>query len=542
MTTLRLLLPLLLAAFATGCATVASEPPVAPAPAALPEPPTAPPATAQGQAPVAAAPVPAVAVVDPDRPDVPVDLDNRGARTDLWERVRGGFAIPDLDNDLVRQSERWYATRPDYVQRMTDRGSRYLFYIVEEVDRRGLPMELALLPFIESAFNPQAMSHAKASGMWQFMPATGRDFDLQQNMFRDDRRDVLASTRAALDYLTRLFGMFGDWHLALAAYNWGEGNVQRAIRRNEAAGKPTDYESLRMPAETRQYVPKLQAVKNIVANPAAFGLELAVIENHPYFLVVPIERDIDVALVTQLAGISAEHFAQLNPQLNKPVILAAGTPQVLLPYENANAFVRNLQTHDGQLASWTAWTAPRQMSPAEAAKLVGMSEAQLREVNRIPPRMLVKAGSTLLVPRDERRVADVPPDVADTATILLVPEGPALRRVAFKVGPKGDSVAAIAKRYGTTRSNVARWNDVSTGARFRPGTQVVVYVPQRKASTKQAARPAARSATQAARPAAASATKQAKRPAAGGGSGRTAAAQPPGAKATSKAPTPKTGR
>jgi membrane-bound lytic murein transglycosylase D len=542
MTTMRPLLPLLLAVFVTGCATVGVEPPPVEVPAAAPAiaPPEPPPAVVEGPEPVEAAAAPAVAVVDPDRPEIPVDLDARGARTDLWERVRNGFAMPDLDGDLVRDRERWYASRPDYVQRMTDRGSRYLFYIVEEVDRRGLPMELALLPFIESAFNPQALSHAKASGMWQFMPATGRHFELQQNMFRDDRRDVLASTRAALDYLTRLFNMFGDWHLALAAYNWGEGNVQRAIRRNKAAGKPTDYQSLRMPAETRQYVPKLQAVKNIVATPDAFGLALPVIENHPYFLVVPIERDIDVELVTQLAGMSAEHFAQLNPQLNKPVILAAGTPQVLLPYDNANAFVRNLQAHDGRLASWTAWTAPRQMAPAEAAKLVGMSEAQLREVNRIPPRMLVKAGSTLLVPRHDERMADVPSHVADNGTIRLVPEGPALRRVAFKVGPKGDSVAAVAKRYRTTASNVARWNDVSTGARFRPGTQVVVYVPQRAASRKQATRPAAKSTTQAARPAATSTTKQAKRPATGGGS--STAAVKPSAKPTAKAPTPTTGR
>ena len=213
---------------------------------------------------VVAAPVP----VDPLRPDVRLDLDDRAARVDLWERVRRGFAMPDLDNDLVRDRERWYATRPDYVARMTERGGRYLFYIVEELDKRGMPTELALLPFIESAYNPQAMSVARASGMWQFIPSTGRDFELKQNVFRDDRRDVLASTRAALDYLQKLYGMFGDWHLALAAYNWGEGSVQRAIAKNQRAGLPTDYASLRMPAETQGYVPKLQAVKNIVARPA----------------------------------------------------------------------------------------------------------------------------------------------------------------------------------------------------------------------------------------------------------------------------------
>ena len=209
-----------------------------------------------------AAPVP----VDPLRPEVRLDLEERAARVDLWDRVRRGFSMPDLDNELVRENERWYASRPDYVARMTERGSRYLFYIVEELDKRGMPTELALLPFIESAYNPQAMSVARASGMWQFVPSTGRNFELKQNVFRDDRRDVLASTRAALDYLQKLYAMFGDWQLALAAYNWGEGSVQRAIARNQRAGLPTDYASLRMPAETKGYVPKLQAVKNIVAS------------------------------------------------------------------------------------------------------------------------------------------------------------------------------------------------------------------------------------------------------------------------------------
>ncbi len=232
--------------------------------------------------------------------------------------------MPDLDNDLVRERERWYADRPDYVARMTERGSRYLFYIVEELDKRGMPTELALLPFIESAYNPQAISVASASGMWQFIPSTGRDFELKQNVFRDDRRDVLASTRAALDYLQKLHDMFGDWQLALAAYNWGEGSVQRAVARNQKTGLPTDYESLKMPAETRLYLPKLQAVKNIVLRPDDFGLKLPELFNHPYFLSVPIEHDIDVALAVRLSGLPVDEFQTLNPQMNRPVILAAG--------------------------------------------------------------------------------------------------------------------------------------------------------------------------------------------------------------------------
>ena len=419
----------------------------------------------------ATAPVP----VDPLRPDVRLDLDDRTAQTDLWARVRHGFAMPDLDSDLVRNREQWYATRPDYVQRMTERGGRYLFHIVEELERRAMPTELALLPFIESAFNPHAISSAKASGMWQFMSATGRDFALKQNVFRDDRRDVLASTRAALDYLQRLQSKFGDWHLALAAYNWGEGNVQRAITRNQKLGLPTDYASLTMPTETQYYVPKLQAVKNIVARPADFGLALPVLRNHPYFLSVPIERDMDVAVAVKLAGMPLDEFQILNPQMNKPVILAAGTPQVLLPYDNANLFVRTLPLHRGPLASWTAWTASKTLHPAEAARQVGMSEAQLREVNHIPPRMLVKAGSTLLVPRGEHRQADVSIDVADNATMALAPDVPPLRKVLLKAGRK-DNVASVARHHHVSALQLANWNNLSPTASFKPGQTIVVFV------------------------------------------------------------------
>ena len=181
-----------------------------------------------------------------------------------------------MDNARVRKWEQYYAERPDYVGRMTERGGRYLYHVVEELEKRNMPIDLALLPFVESAFNPQAMSVARAAGMWQFMPSTGRIYALKQNAFRDDRRDVLASTRAALDYLERLGVMFnGDWQLALAAYNWGEGNVKRALQRKRYPNAPSVYESLRgMPAETRDYVPKLQAVKNIVAKPEAYGLTL----------------------------------------------------------------------------------------------------------------------------------------------------------------------------------------------------------------------------------------------------------------------------
>lgn len=395
---------------------------------------------------------------------------------ELWDRIRRGFAMPDLQNELVTEREQWYASRPDYMQRMTERSSKYLFHIVEELERRQMPTELALLPFIESAFNPQAVSSAKAAGMWQFMPATGKYFALKQNVFRDDRRDVLASTRAALDYLQKLYGMFGDWHLALAAYNWGEGSVSRAIAKNQKAGLGTSYNELNMPAETRLYVPKLQAVKNIVANPQAFSTELPLIENHPYFQQVQITRDIDVALAARLADVKIEDFKALNPSAHRPVILAAGTPQILLPWDNALVFQRNFDAYSqGQYASWTAWTAPSTMNPSEAARHTGMNEVDLRSMNNIPPRMLIKAGSTLMVPRSALVESDVTSHVADNAQVSLAPEI-VTRRTTVKAR-KGESVASIAKRFGLTAASVAGWNSVSANAGFKPGYQVVVFLP-----------------------------------------------------------------
>ena len=395
------------------------------------------------------------------------------APSDLWERIRRGFAMPGLEGDLVSQHEQWYATRPDYIQRMTERSSKYLFHVVEELERRNMPAELALLPFIESAFNPQAVSSAKAVGMWQFMPGTGKDFDLKQNAFRDDRRDVLASTRAALDYLQMLHRMFNDWHLALAAYNWGQGNVKRAIERNQRQGLPTGYEDLTMPAETRHYVPKLQAVKNIVARPASFQARLPLIGNHPFFDTVDIDRDIDVALASRLAEIDEADFKALNPSLHRPIIMAAGSPQILLPWDNAGVFKRNLQYHIGPLASWTAWAVPTHMRTEDIAKRFSISDSELRQLNQIPPRMLVRAGSTLLVPRSENSTAEVPSHLADRAQLQLQPE--TIRRQRTVQAGKRDTLASLAKRLRTDVAQLAQWNQLKVNAPLKAGQRLVYY-------------------------------------------------------------------
>jgi len=381
---------------------------------------------------------------------------------DLWERIRKGYQMPDLESDLANDRTQWYASKSDYLQRMTERSNKYLYHIVEELEARKMPTELALLPFIESAFNPQAVSSARASGMWQFMPKTGKSFDLKQNAFRDDRRDVQASTRAALDYLERLHKMFGDWHLALAAYNWGEGNVGKAIARNKRAGLPTSYTDLNMPMETRMYVPKLQAMKNIVGNPPQYGVVLPSIPNHPYFQSVPLPRDMDVSVAAKLADISEQDFKALNPSAHRPVMLAAGTSNILLPWDNAEVFQRNYEASTlGRMATWTAWIAPTTMKVADAAKRVGMNEADFRAVNNIPPRMLIKAGSALLVPRSANMLGDVTAQVADNGHLDLSPEAVAKRKAAAKGGKhaKGTKLASSKDSKGSGKKQASAKGD-----------------------------------------------------------------------------------
>ena len=414
--------------------------------------------------------------------------------TDLWERIRRGFAMPELQDELVQRHEQWYSTRPDYIERMVERSRLYLFHVVEELELRGMPTELALLPYIESAFNPQAVSSAKAAGMWQFMPGTGRDFQLTQNILRDERRDVLDSTRAALDYLQKLHAMFGDWHLALAAYNWGQGNVKRAIERNQAAGLGTGYLDLRMPAETRNYVPKLQAVKNLIAQPQRHATVLPLIENHPFFDTVEIQHDIDIDVAAQLARVRLEDFKALNPSQRKPVIFAAGTPQVLLPWNNAAVFQQNLAKADpASLASWTAWVAPQTLPAHEVASRFGMDEEAFREINGVPRGMAIKGGSTVLVRRAGSAATPVASHVVNNAQLALAPEI-VLRRTTVRAR-QGDSVASVAARYDLPAATVAGWNKASARASLKRGQAVVLYLPVRAsaAAARDTAEPAPRS-------------------------------------------------
>ena len=381
----------------------------------------------------------------------------------LWIRIRDGFQMEPMNTPIEIEQVRWLSARPDYVNRSMTRSSRYLFYIVQEVNARNMPTEIALLPFVESAFVTNAKSSAKAVGLWQFMPATGKDFRLTQNVFRDERRDVLQSTDAALDYLQRLHDQFGSWELALAAYNWGAGNVAKAQKRNLAAGLPTNYESLTMPKETRNYVPKLMAYRQIVLDPQAYGIVLPELENHPYFVALDVDNDIDVTLVIKLAEIPEEEFHNLNPSFNKPVILSNANQQILLPFAHAEIFQSNLKAYNKPLSTWTAVKVAKTESVDQLAKTLGVEVDALRSVNGIPRGMRVKVGSTVLIPKTSRRPGDVSTAMAENASLSLEKPAPPASKCG-KSSKSGQKTKCAKTKGGSSGKNTAsQHKSASTG-------------------------------------------------------------------------------
>jgi len=409
-----------------------------------------------------------------------VDLTN--PPVDAWDRIRRGFAIPNLNTELAQEWTDYYAAHPESVQRMAQRAGKYLYFIVDEINRRGLPTELALLPFVESAYNPTALSRSQASGLWQFVPTTGQYFNLKQDWWRDERRDPIASTYAALDYLEKLFEMQGDWYLALASYNWGEGSVQRAIAKNEAANLPSDYLSLDMPEETRNYVPKLQAIKNIIANPRKYAVVLPPVENSPYFAVVRKNRDIDLEVAARLAEMPLEEFKALNPSFNRPLIRGAHQPTLLLPTDRVDVFNANLQAYQGDLSSWKVYKPRRGESYAAIAKRFGISEAELRRANDISSRRRTASGSNLLVPSSgqggvQLASLETPAGALD-APARAKPAARNSRRPNVRIHKvrAGDTLYGLAKRYGTSVDtlralNNLKGNNLKIGSQLRlPGT------------------------------------------------------------------------
>jgi len=411
---------------------------------------------------------PANSTASPAAPSTEIILSNTGPSTepslvvetslmpnDLWQRIRNGFAMHGIDSPLIARHEQWYANRPDYVARMTERSQRYLYFITEEVEKRGMPTEIALLPMIESAFNPGAYSIGNASGIWQFIPSTGRNFGLQQNWWYDGRRDIVNATKGALDYLQKLHDQFGDWELALAAYNWGEGAVDRAQKHNLKRGLPTDYASLKMPDETRNYIPKLFAVKNIISNPEKFGLVLPSVPNQPYFTAVTTARHIDVKLAAKLADISVEEFMALNPANNRPVILQENSDVLLLPADKAETFRANLEAYNEPLVSWQAYRSKKGERLDRVAPRFGLSVASLKSINGLSPRAKLSNGQSLLVPLNGE---DADNTFEAFNTHLVPSDKPPVHSVTHTV-KKGESLASISHHYHVSVSKLKHMNN-----------------------------------------------------------------------------------
>jgi membrane-bound lytic murein transglycosylase D len=433
-------------------------------------------------------------------------------RDDLWQRIKNGYAIPESTSNLTQKHEQWYSSRPDYIKRMVERSQRYLFHVVEEVEKRGMPTEIALLPMIESAYNPKAYSTSRASGIWQFVPATGKYFGLKQNWWFDNRRNITFATDAALTYLQKLHAMFGAWDLALAAYNAGEGTVSRAIERNRKLGLPTDYESLNLPPETRNYVPKLQAIKNLMTDPGNYGLNIQTIANTPYFAKVAAPAQIDAHLAAKLAEISDEEFLALNPSFNRPVITNENKNlELLLPILSAQTFRTNLENYNKPLVSWKTYFAKKGERLEKIADKFGIHVSKLRDVNDLPAQSKIKKTATILVPNGNRTdfkadsnavanpseatLQNMGTEVSDnsehnSANIDLAAgdddqfsvetndenEPKQNRNVTHKV-KKGEVMATIAKRYGVSVKQIMAVNSLKT-SRVKAGQVLSIKVAE----------------------------------------------------------------
>lgn len=388
---------------------------------------------------------------------------------DLWRRIRAGFKLPESDPRLTRIHEQAFSGRPAYLERAVQRSRPYLFHIVEEVEKRGMPMEIALLPMIESAFNPQALSPMKASGLWQFIPSTGKVYGLEQNAWYDGRRDVLQATRAALDYLQNLYGMFGDWELALAAYNCGEGCVARAQTR----GRGNAYASIKLPNETRNYVPKLVAVRNIIQEPERFGVKLDAIADEAYFMQVNLSRPMEARQAAKLAEMDLDEFLSLNPAFQRRVIYADARNVLLLPTDRVETFQFNLnrQSADKQLQTYAA----RQGESAHGiASRFGVSLDWLKEYNPLKlNKGKVAKPQTLVVP--VAKATNIP--ASTPAAIARAPERIKTAKVdksAMRTHTvrKGDTLSRVARLYNVKVADIRRWNE--NAEPLMPGSKLII--------------------------------------------------------------------
>ena len=388
---------------------------------------------------------------------------------DLFERMRAGFVLEDVDHAAVEREVRWFASHPTYLDRTFKRGERYLYHIVNEIEARKMPLELALLPVVESAFNPVAYSRARASGLWQFIPGTGRRYDLKQNWYYDGRRDVVAATTAALDYLEFLSEEFeGDWLLAVAAYNCGEANIARAVKRNRKAGKPTDFFSLKLPRETRAYVPKLLAMRRIVNDPATHGLEFAPIPDEPYFAPIDVGGQIDLHVAAELAELAPEELLALNPAFNHWVTDPDGPHQLLVPVDRQTRFAEAVAALPPDKRVRVVYHHVRKGDTLGGiADKYGVSIAAIKTSNKIRG-TLIRPGQDLLITAAPTGMGSA------TSTTLIAAREP--RNTADKhIVRRGDTLWSIARSHGVSMESIASRNSLSRGDTLAVGQ--VLQIP-----------------------------------------------------------------
>ena len=391
---------------------------------------------------------------------------------DLFDRMRAGFRLADpVDSRAVDRELQWYAANPDYLQRAFSRADLYLYHIVTELERRGMPLELALLPVVESAFEPYAYSRARASGLWQFIPDTGSKYGLKQDWWYDGRRDIVESTRAALDYLQSLHAEFdGDWLLAIAAYNCGEAMVERAVEANRAAGRPVSFWELWLPRETRAYVPKLLAMKRLVLDPETYGLAFSPIPNQPYFVREPTDGQINLKLAAEISGISPEELYELNPAFHRWATDPTGPYFLLLPVDAADVFAQNLtQLTADQRLGIAHYTVQRGDSIASLARQFHTTVNVIRELNDRPAGGL-SVGDDLRVPS---AVTELPAKVMLAAA--RVDGRGRTPRPHVQIVRRGDSLWAIARRHGMNVNTLAMLNGLHPDDPLRAGQRIRLY-------------------------------------------------------------------
>ena len=392
---------------------------------------------------------------------------------DVFDRIRAGFKLEDVESRQIDQQLAFFANNPAYLERVFGRASLYMHHIVQEIEARGMPLELALLPVIESAFEPYARSWATANGLWQFMPGTGERFGLKQDWWYDGRRDVLASTKAALDYLQYMHDeFFDDWLLAIAAYNCGEFRVQREVNKNRALGKPVDFFSLSLPSETRAYVPKLMAMRRLVANPEDYGIAFSPIPNEPYFTKVETGGQLDLTLAAELAGITLDEVYELNPGFHRWATDPAGPHFLLLPRDTADAFKRNLEMlSPDERVRVSLHTVQKGESIASIAAKYKTQAIVVRDMNSLEAGAPLMEGAELRVPT---AVVNLPAKVMLAAARVDGGADRRGRRPTVHVVRSGDSLWRIAKRHRMDVNTLARLNNMRTSDTLRAGQKLVL--------------------------------------------------------------------